>query len=50
MSVRPEMPALEFVCQPRVIDAQAVQNRRLQIVHVDRILGDVVAVIVGFPE
>ena len=34
---QPELAALELVRQPHVIDAQAVQNRGLQIVHVDRI-------------
>ena len=33
---QPEVPALELVRQPRVVDAQAVQNRGLQIVNVDR--------------
>ena len=42
-----EASALELVRQPRVIDAEAVQDRRVQIVDVDRILDDVVAVIVG---
>ena len=46
----PEMAALELECQPGVVDAQAVQNRRLHVVHVDRIVGDVVAVIVGLAE
>ena len=45
-----EMPALEFICQARVIDTQALQNSRQKIVDVDRVLGDVLAVIVGFPE
>ena len=34
--------ALEFECQPRVIDTQAVQQRGVQIVDVDWVLGDVV--------
>ena len=33
-----------------VINAQAVQDRRLKIVYVDRPLDDVVAVLVGLPE
>ena len=47
---QPEMPALELVGQPRVIDAQAVQDGRVQVVHVDRIAGDVVAVVVGLAD
>ena len=44
---QPEIPALELVRQPRVIDAQAVQHRGVQIVHVDRVARDVVAEVVG---
>ena len=44
------MPALELIGQLRVIDAKAMQNRRLEIVHVDRIFRDVVAVVVGLAE
>ena len=33
-----------------MIDAQAVEDGRLQIVHVDRIFGDVVSVVVGLAE
>ena len=39
--------ALELVRQPRVVDAQAVQDRGVQVVDVDRVLGDVVAEVVG---
>ena len=42
------MPALEFVGQPLVIDAEAVQNGGLQIVDMNRVCDRVVAVIVGF--
>src|SRR5579872_918992 len=42
-----EMAALKFEGKLGVVNTQAVQNSRVQIVHVDRILGDVVAVIVG---
>ena len=45
-----EVPALELVGQPRVIDAQAVQDRGVQIVDVDRILRDVVAEVVGLAD
>ncbi len=44
------MAALELECQLGVVDAQAAKDGRLQIVHVDGIFGDVVAVIVGFAE
>ena len=41
------MAALELVRQLLVVDAQAVQNRGLQIVDVHRIRDDVVAEVVG---
>ena len=41
------MPALKLIRQPFVIDPQAVQHSRVQIVHMDRILHDVVAEVVG---
>ena len=44
---QPEIAPLIAVGQLGVIHAQAVQQRRIQVVHVDRILGDVVAVVVG---
>ena len=48
MHVRqPVVAALVLERQPGVVDAQAVQDRRVQIVHVHRIRGDVVAEIVG---
>jgi hypothetical protein len=46
----PEVAALEAICQPLVIDAEAMQDGRLQIMDVYRILDDVVGVIVGFPD
>ena len=36
-----EMPPLEFVRQPFVVDAQEMQNRRLKIVGVHRFFGHV---------
>jgi len=33
--------ALEAIRELRVVEAELVQNRRVQIVHVDRIIGDV---------
>src|ERR1700704_5832237 len=44
---QPEMPSLELERQFGVVDTQAVQNGRMQVMHVDRILGYVVAVIVS---
>src|SRR5690348_2712002 len=43
---QPEMTALEFVSQFGVIDAQAVEHRGVQIVHVHAILDHVVAEVV----
>src|SRR6266566_2484583 len=45
-----EVPALEFVGEALMIDAQAVENRGLQVVNVDWIGDDVVAVIVRLAE
>ena len=42
-----EIAALETISQPFVIQAEAVQDRRVEVVDVNRILDDVVAVIVG---
>ncbi len=41
------MAALELEGQLRVVDAQAVQDRGVQVVDVDRIADDVVAEVVG---
>jgi hypothetical protein len=46
---QPVVTALEFKRQLGVVDSQTVENGRVQIVHVDRIAGDVVAVVVRFP-
>ena len=43
----PEVTALESVGEPGVVDAEQVQNRRLEIVRVDWVLRDVVAEVVG---
>ena len=40
--------ALILERQPLVVDSQTVQQSRVQIVDVDRVLDDVVAVIIGF--
>src|SRR5437773_3105390 len=42
-----DVAALVFKSEPGVVDSEAMQNRRLQVVDVDRILRDVVGVIVG---
>ncbi len=47
---QPEMAALEFVGQPLVVDAQAMQDGRLQIVDVHRVGDHVVAVVVGLAD
>jgi len=39
---QPEIPSLEFESQPRVVNAQAMQDGRVQIVGVNRIARDVV--------
>src|SRR6185437_841400 len=44
------MPALEFVCQSRVIDTQAVQQGRLHVMNGNRIGNDVVGKVVGFAQ
>src|SRR5438552_533340 len=49
VDVRQSMvPALKLVRQPGVFDAQAVQERGVQVVDVHRSFGDVVAIVVGF--
>jgi len=45
-----EVAALVFVGQPGVVDAQAVQDRRLQVVDVHRVACDVVAVVVRLAD
>src|SRR5712691_7755401 len=42
--------ALEAERQARVIEAQAIEQRRVEVVDVDRIASDVEAVIVGLAE
>ena len=44
-----EVPSLELVGQPRVVDAEAVQDRRVEVVDVHRVVDDVVGVVVGLP-
>src|SRR5262249_9634515 len=42
-----EAPSLKFVGKLRMVDPQAVQDGRVEIVHINRITDDVVAEIVG---
>ncbi len=44
---QPEVAALELERELRVVDAQAVQDRGVQVVDVDRVFRDVVAEVVG---
>ena len=44
---QPVVAALEVVGQPFVVDAQEVEDRGLEVVDVDGVLGDVVAEVVG---
>jgi hypothetical protein len=46
---KPRVEPLELVAQASVIDAQAVQDRGVEIVDVDRVFSDVVAELVRFP-
>lgn len=43
----PEVTALEAIGEPGMVDAEQVQNRRLEIVRMDRVLRDVVTEVVG---
>ena len=43
----PHVEALELEGQAAVVDAQAVQDRGVEVVDVDRVLDDVVAEVVG---
>ena len=42
------VPTLELECQSFVIDPQAVQHRGVEIVDMDWVGHDVIAVVVGF--
>src|SRR5262245_14420279 len=46
---QPEVAPLVAVDELRVVEAQQVEQRRVQVVHGHRVLDDVVAVIVGAP-
>src|SRR5262245_48572232 len=45
---QPEIAALKAIRQPPMVDAQAVEQRGVEVVDVDGIADDVVAVVVGF--
>ena len=50
MNIRqPELPPLEQICQPLMINPQQMQNRRLQIMYVHPALGYVEPIIVRSP-
>lgn len=42
-----ELAALKKICQFLMVDAEKVENRCLQIVHVDTSLNDVEAIVIG---
>ena len=42
-----EVTPLELECQLVVVDPQAMQDRGVQVMHMDGVFGDVVAVVVG---
>ena len=42
----PVVAALEFERQPRVVDAQAMQHRRVQVMNMHRVAGNIVAEVV----
>ena len=46
----PEVSALKLVGQLGVVDTQGTQDGRVQIVNVDRVFHDVVAVVVGLAQ
>src|SRR5439155_20045794 len=47
---KPKIAALKPIRKPEVVDAQALENGGLQIMHVHRVFGDVVPVVVGLAE
>src|SRR5262245_16344711 len=47
---QPEVSPLKLVSQPLMIDTQEVQDRRLQVMNMNRITDDVVTVIVGLTQ
>ena len=44
---QPETPALKTEIELLMVDPEKMQNRRLKIVHVDRVFGDIESKIVG---
>ena len=42
--------SLELETQFAIVDSHAMQDRRIQIIEVDRVFGDVVAEVVRFAE
>ena len=44
---QPEVAPLKFVRQPRVINAQTMQHRCIQVMHMHRIFDNVISIIIG---
>ena len=47
---QPKIPALKRICQPLVIETEQMENRRVKIIDVNRILGDVPTDFIGLPN
>lgn len=47
---QPESSPLVFVNKFLVIDSHKVQNRSMEVVHMNRQLGDIIAEIIGFAK
>lgn len=47
---QPKITALKFIGHSRVIDAQAMQDRCIEIMNVNRVLSYVVAEVVGLTD
>ena len=45
-----KIPSLEAIGQPGMINAEEMQNRRVQVVHVDRVLDDSIAQLIGLAD
>src|SRR4051794_20905882 len=42
-----KIASLKAICQPRVVDAHAVKHCRVQVMNMNRITGNVVAIVIG---
>ena len=45
-----ELPSLELVRETLVIDPETTQNRRLQVMDMDRVLDDIEAEVIGLAD